>query len=168
MQLNRFVHQTRHTTNYVPATHHNDRISPSRNAVRYFVTALVTLLLLLAIFPAASAAPVQAKHLTVELVSRDETIAPGSDTLLGLDFKLDPGWHVYWQNSGDSGQPPEVKWTLPDGLTAGAMQFPAPKRLPLSFLMDFGYDNAVLFPVPLHADASIKPGTTASIAAEVH
>jgi thiol:disulfide interchange protein len=168
MQLNRFVHQTRHTTNHVPATPQNDGISRPRNCVRYFVTALVTLIFLLTLSPVANAAPVQAKHLTVELVSRHAIIAPGSDTLLGLNFKLEAGWHVYWQNSGDSGQPPEVKWTLPPGLTAGAMQFPAPKRLPLSFLMDFGYDNAVLFPVPLHADASVKPGTTAQVAAEVH
>ena len=32
-------------------------------------------------------------------------------------------------------------WTLPEGITAGPMQFPAPKRLPLGPLMDFGYEE---------------------------
>ncbi len=88
--------------------------------------------------------------------------------MLGLYFKLDPGWHVYWSNAGDSGEPPTATWTLPPGITAGAMQFPAPTRLPLGPLMDFGYENTVLFPVPLHVADSVKAGTTAHISADIH
>ena len=51
---------------------------------------------------------------------------------------------------------PRIHWTLPAGITAGALQFPPPKRLPLGPLMDFGYENEVLFPVP-HARASQLP-----------
>ena len=36
------------------------------------------------------------------------------------------------------------------------MQFPAPKRLPLGPLMDFGYENEVLFPLKLHVSGSFK------------
>jgi DsbC/DsbD-like thiol-disulfide interchange protein len=31
---------------------------------------------------------------------------------LGLYFKLEPGWHIYWKNAGDSGEPPRARWTL--------------------------------------------------------
>jgi thiol:disulfide interchange protein DsbD len=38
------------------------------------------------------------------------------------------------------------------------MQFPAPKRLPLGPLMDFGYENEVLFPLKLHVADGVKAG----------
>ena len=76
----------------------------------------------------------------------------------GLYFKLEPGWHVYWQNPGDAGEPPHLHWTLPDGITAGPLQFPAPKRVPLGPLMDFGYEDEVLFPFTFHVAQNVKPG----------
>ena len=78
--------------------------------------------------------------------------------IAGLYFKLEPGWHIYWKNAGDSGEPPHIHWTLPEGVTAGPMQFPAPKRLPLGPLMDFGYEDEVLFPVKLQVDPAVKDG----------
>jgi thiol:disulfide interchange protein/DsbC/DsbD-like thiol-disulfide interchange protein len=111
--------------------------------------------------------PVVAQHLTVALVSARDGIHPGGSLQAGLYFKLEKGWHVYWSNSGDAGEPPRIKWTLPDGLTAGPMQFPAPKRLPLGPLMDFGYEDEVVFPILLHADSSLKPGAAVDAGAKV-
>src|SRR5216683_650577 len=104
------------------------------------------------------AGPVRAQHLTVELLPLENSIQPGGSTTVGLHFKLDKGWHVYWVNAGDSGEPPRIKWALPDGITAGAMQFPAPRRLPLGPLMDFGYEDEVLFPMTVQVAKSVKPG----------
>jgi thiol:disulfide interchange protein len=109
-----------------------------------------------------------APHLTVHLVVPPEQIYPGQSFTAGLYFKLDKGWHVYWQNAGDSGEPPSIKWNLPTGITAGAIQFPAPKRLPLGPLMDFGYDNEVLFPIPIHVAPDFKPaGQTVTLTGKV-
>src|SRR3984957_2044398 len=102
--------------------------------------------------------PVKAQHLTAELVSLAPDIAPGGSLQVGLVLTLEEHWHVYWINAGDSGEPPKVTWTLPDGVTAGAMQFPIPSRLPLGPLMDFGYEDEVAFPVQLTAASSLKPG----------
>src|SRR5580704_12857464 len=112
--------------------------------------------------------PVRAQHLTVELLPLENSIQPGGTTTVGLHFNLDKGWHVYWVNAGDSGEPPRIKWTLPDGITAGAMQFPAPRRLPLGPLMDFGYEDEVLFPITLSADSTLKAPSTAQLAAHVN
>ena len=117
-------------------------------------------LLLAADLPARAASQfVEAPHVRVEL------LVPGSDLYssgklndAGLYFKLEPGWHIYWKNPGDAGDPPHIQWTLPSGITAGPMQFPAPKRLPLGPLMDFGYENEVLFPLKLHVANSVKAG----------
>lgn len=97
-----------------------------------------------------------APHLSVQLVVPPAQIYPGQNFTAGLYFKLEPGWHVYWINAGDSGEPPAIDWALPAGITAGAIQFPAPRRLPLGPLMDFGYENQVLFPIPMHVASDFK------------
>ena len=102
--------------------------------------------------------PVKAQHLTAELVSLAPDIAPGGTLQVGLVLTLEEHWHVYWINAGDSGEPPKVTWTLPDGITSSPMQFPIPSRLPLGPLMDFGYEDEVAFPIQLTAASTLKPG----------
>lgn len=51
------------------------------------------------------AAPVAIPHGTVELISGHDSIQPGRNFQLGLKFQLEKGWHIYWTNPGDAGQP---------------------------------------------------------------
>jgi thiol:disulfide interchange protein DsbD len=136
---------------------------------RTLIPILFLLALLSALSPVAwSAATATAPHLTVQLAVPPAEIYPGQNFTAGLYFKLEPGWHVYWNNAGDSGEPPRIKWALPDGITADAMQYPAPKRLPLGPLMDFGYEDEVLFPIPMHAGPAFNPaGESTSLSAKV-
>jgi thiol:disulfide interchange protein DsbD len=98
-------------------------------------------------------------HVHVALIAPEtDLVASKAHNNGGLYFKLEPGWHVYWKNAGDSGEPPRLKWTLPDGITASELEFPAPKRLPLGPLMDFGYEDEVLFPFSIDAAKTVKPG----------
>jgi thiol:disulfide interchange protein len=138
-----------------------------RTSPHYVLRFLSALLLLLA-SASSPAQPVRATHLTVELVTEASTIAPNHDFLAGLHFVLDKGWHIYWINAGDAGEPPRVDWQLPSGITAGQLQFPAPQRLPLGPLMDFGYENEVLLPVPMRADESVKPGAKEKLRGRLH
>ena len=76
-------------------------------------------LLLAAGLPALAASnSADAAHLHVQFVFPQSQLTPGGSNRAGLYFKLEPGWHVYWINAGDSGEPPHIKWTLPDGVTA--------------------------------------------------
>ncbi len=102
--------------------------------------------------------PMKAAHLTAEMQSLSPSVSPGGSVMAGLVITLDDKWHVYWINAGDSGNPPTIAWTLPDGVTADPMQFPAPSRLPLGPLMDFGYEDEVAFPVLIHVAPTVKPG----------
>ncbi len=106
----------------------------------------------------AIGAKADAEHLSLELVVPQQQLARGAASMAGLQFKLDKGWHIYWLNAGDSGEPPRVRWTLPPGVTAEPFEYPAPQRLPLGPLMDFGYENAVTFPVPLHVQENAATG----------
>ncbi|HEX8713128.1 MAG TPA: thioredoxin family protein, partial [Terracidiphilus sp.] len=109
--------------------------------------------------PQDSKAAFTADHLRVELLVPGSSLYTGRQgNQAGLYFKLQPGWHIYWQNAGDAGEPPTIEWKLPKGVTAGALQFPAPSRLPVGPLMDYGYENEVLFPFNLDAAPAAKTG----------
>jgi len=97
-------------------------------------------------------------HVHVQLIAPAAQFHPGSNNA-GLYFKLESGWHVYWKNPGDAGEPPHIKWTLPAGVTAGPLQFPIPKRLPLGPLMDFGYEDEVVFPLSVNVSAGAAGST---------
>jgi thiol:disulfide interchange protein len=130
------------------------RIRPSN-----FVLPMVAALLLAAGLPArAGTNSADAPHVHVQLVVPDAGFNRGETANAGFYFKLEPGWHIYWKNAGDAGEPPHVKWTLPDGITAGPLQFPAPRRLPLGPLMDFGYEDEVLFPFTVNVTQGAKAG----------
>jgi DsbC/DsbD-like thiol-disulfide interchange protein len=116
-----------------------------------------------------SAGPVKAEHVTAELVSTASFLAPGGTAQAALVLHLDPGWHVYWVDAGDSGEAPSVAWTLPSGVSAGPMQFAAPKRLPLGPLMDYGYEGIAVFPFDLRAASTAqKPIALAKTTAHAH
>ncbi len=102
--------------------------------------------------------PLKAQHLTVELVTQHPYVYPSGEFNAGLVFTLEEGWHVYWLNAGDSGEPPHAKWTMPAGISATDLKFPVPQRLPLGPLMDFGYEEGVTFPFTLKATEKAKPG----------
>ena len=120
--------------------------------------------ILLASVP-ASAVPIP--HGTVELVAEDQWMAPAHQSYFGLHFQLDPGWHIYWVNPGDSGQPPHADWKLPKGLTAGEIEWPAPRRLGTPTIADFGYEAAVTLLVPMRAAAFLQTDRSAQLGAEL-
>jgi len=120
------------------------------------------------LFCAASlhADPSQIPHGTLDLVAENQWIAAGHGFSIGLFFQLEKGWHIYWINPGDSGEPPRVTWQLPSGLTASEIQWPTPRRLGSSSIVDYGYEGSVLLIVPMHATSSLV-GSSARLAGEV-
>src|SRR5271168_188396 len=67
-------------------------------------------------FPQAAQAPYAPEnHAKVELIAEEDTLRPGRTLWAGVLFRLDSGWHIYWQNPGDSGEPPKIRWELPRG-----------------------------------------------------
>jgi DsbC/DsbD-like thiol-disulfide interchange protein len=98
------------------------------------------------------------RHSHVELIARHATIVPGKEVQLGVHFVLEKGWHIYWINPGDSGQPPVFKWHLPEGFTPGNIQWPRPQRIQtVKELADYGYHDEVLLIVPVRAPQIINP-----------
>jgi thiol:disulfide interchange protein DsbD len=125
------------------------------------------LIAVLALAAPAAAEPSPGPHVDAALVADHAGIAPGQTIHVALRQKIQPHWHTYWKNAGDSGEPPRIAWTLPAGWTTGDIVWPTPKRIPVGPLMNYGYEGEVLLPVPLTAPSSTAPGRTAHLAAKV-
>ena len=123
---------------------------------------LAPVLLLLALFCLSSgvvAAPgvVETPHVRASLVSDKASIEPGQTFWVALHFDIIEGWHTYWKNPGDSGNPPTIQWTLPAGFEASAIHWPHPERLPVGPLMNYGYSNESWLLVRMTAPDSLPP-----------
>jgi DsbC/DsbD-like thiol-disulfide interchange protein len=106
-------------------------------------------------------------HGTLELIAEKDWITAGHPFNVALRFELETGWHVYWVNPGDSGEPPRVTWDLPAGIKAGAIEWPAPRRLGTPTIVDYGYEDGVTLIVPMRADANLSSQNPVQIAANV-
>lgn len=125
----------------------------------------------LALATLAHAAPgnvVKTDEVRAELMANaPDGIAPGKQVWIGLQLSHQPGWHTYWKNPGDSGLPTTLQWTLPAGVSAGAIAWPVPRKLPLGHLANYGYEGTVLLPVPLTIAPDFKPPVTGDLAVKV-
>jgi thiol:disulfide interchange protein len=83
----------------------------------------------------------QTPQVTVDLLAEPKSVEPGKPMTIGLRFRPVPGWHIYWENPGDSGLPPSVTWKLPPGWTAGELQFPFPEKILVPPLFSYGYEQ---------------------------
>jgi DsbC/DsbD-like thiol-disulfide interchange protein len=123
-------------------------------------------LLLLFPFTSFSENPA-AEHVKVDLVSEQDAIVPGRELTLGFRFALQAGWHTYWINPGDSGEPARIEWELPKGFQAGPIQWPYPERLSTPPFVDYGYEREVLLMVALQTPSGLTESATEKLAAHV-
>ena len=125
------------------------------------------LILLLALFAAHPAAaqlrPTGRTAITPQLVV-DGPVQPGREVDLAILMTPEEGWHGYWQNPGDAGQPMSIDWQLPPGAAVGPLRYPVPERLTIAGLMNYVYKGpyAVLTRLKVPANA----GGTLPIRAE--
>jgi thiol:disulfide interchange protein DsbD len=101
----------------------------------------------------------EAAHTEVKLILPAEAAKPGDTILVGVDLKMESGWHTYWKNPGEAGQATEIKWQLPPGVTAGEIQWPLPQKLPPADITTYGYEAEVVLLVPLTLGNNLPAGT---------
>lgn len=95
----------------------------------------------------------------VSLVSDASSVLPGAKINVGIRFQLEPGWHIYWINPGDSGEPAEIDWHLPAAWTAGPIQWPVPERLSNPAGVDYGFQNEAILLTSLQLPKDAFAGT---------
>ena len=109
--------------------------------------ALFCLSLLLAVATPLKAA--DKEHARAELIARNKAWGPGENRV-AVRLTPDPDWHVYWINPGDSGQSTAIEWSLPPGVKAGPIDWPAPHSFRFGSLTSYGYGEEVLHLVTLN------------------
>ncbi len=90
-----------------------------------------------------------------ELVSEVVAVQPGRPFWVAVRLGMKEGWHVNWINPGDAGLAPNVAWVLPEGFTAGDIQWPYPERFALPELLILGYEKNVLLMVEMRPPADL-------------
>jgi suppressor for copper-sensitivity B len=117
--------------------------------------ALVALLALPGFWLASTAQATEGPWLDQEqsrlrLISPWEVAPAAGPWTLGLEYELEPGWHVYWRNSGDAGFAPALSFAKTAAVTRSELLYPAPTRFDLAGgLTSFGYGGTVVYPLEL-------------------
>ena len=133
-----------------------------------FLLALAALSVLAVDAAARDPAVVTTPQVRAELLAHaPEGLQSGKPVWLGLRIEHAPHWHTYWKNPGDSGLPTTFEWKLPAGLEAGAIEWPTPQRYAIGPLMNYGYENQLLLPVPVTVtDAPLGDTVTVQLRAD--
>ena len=131
-----------------------------------WLSGLLAFIAAAAVAGGAQAAPVKTPHVTAELVAQRSAVQAGQALQIGLRLQHIPHWHTYWRNPGDSGLPTTLSWTVPPGSSVGEIAWPAPKRLPIGPLVNYGYEDELLLPLAYTAPADAKPGSTLKLIAK--
>lgn len=92
------------------------------------------------------------------LVSSRAVVAPGETFTVALRQQIRDGWHTYWRNPGDSGEPTTINWRLPPGFTAAPNEWPAPSVERAGPITTYVYEHEALLPMQVTAPADLKPG----------
>ncbi|WP_412062842.1 protein-disulfide reductase DsbD family protein [Rubrivirga sp. IMCC45206] len=119
----------------------------------------LVLALLAAAASAQAPAPDRTPHSEVRLVADATAVAPGDTLGVAVEIVIEDGWHVYWQNPGDSGQPVTVAWTLPAGASAGPLRFPAPAVYEEAGIVTYAHGGTLR----LVADIAVSPGASGDV-----
>jgi len=94
-------------------------------------------------------------------------IKPGEPFKVGVRFEIEPAWHIYWINPGESGQATTVDWKFPPGFEVGKVEYPVPVNFPQpGDVQGYGYLHGVMLMATVTPPTDLAPGTVVSYAAQ--
>jgi suppressor for copper-sensitivity B len=94
---------------------------------------------------------------SVGLVAATTGVGTAATLQAGVAFRLRPGWHIYWRTPGDAGYPPKIDWSGSDNIGTPVLAWPAPRRIVLGGLQNYGYEGEVVLPVTLPLTVPGRP-----------
>ncbi|MEZ5667420.1 MAG: protein-disulfide reductase DsbD family protein [Alphaproteobacteria bacterium] len=106
---------------------------------------------------AQEVAPVATQHAQLRLLPASTGLDAEGRATVGLEFRLDEGWHIYWRSPGDAGLPPGVDWAASANLADTAFRWPRPTRYELLGIQTLAYSDHVIFPVRVTAADPAAP-----------
>lgn len=129
--------------------------------------AVVCLLALVTVSVYARGDRVRTGHVDATMVSEIAEITPNHSFWVGLRLKIRPGWHAYWLNPGESELATSIEWQLPEGMVAGDIRWPIPRRFPVGGFMNYGYADEVVLLTRMSAWPAVADAQEVALAADV-
>ena len=96
--------------------------------------------------------------LRIELVTEATSIQPGKPFYVALHLQHSVGYHTYWKMPGIVGVPTDMKWKLPQGWKADAIEWPAPERVFMFQIKAQGFRDEKLLPIKITPPENLQPG----------
>jgi thiol:disulfide interchange protein DsbD len=93
----------------------------------------------------------------IALVPENTAIAKGEPFTVGVKIHHHEGFHTYWQNPGIAGVPVKLQWELPEGFSAGPIQWPYPEKTMMAIHPVHGFERDVMLLVEITPPGEIAP-----------
>jgi DsbC/DsbD-like thiol-disulfide interchange protein len=121
------------------------------------------------LFASAALAQQPAQELvTAKVIADTSGIKAGMPFTIAVLLKVEPHWHVYWHNPGDSGRATTVNFTVPKGFEVGPLQYPVPIKFKQpGDVIGYGYEGDVLLTARVTPPAKLQDSSRVTIAADV-
>lgn len=120
------------------------------------------------IAPAEGAPPAspwaETEQTAVRLIAATEAVGTSETVPLGLEFRLEKDWKIYWRSPGDAGFPPRPDWSGSENLAEATLRWPVPARFSVLGLETLGYEDAVVLPLAVRLE---RPGQPLRLRASV-
>ena len=114
------------------------------------IFAVIGALLTAGVAHAASSDWITTDHTQLRLISQTDATGDGQAVTLGLHFKLNDHWKIYWRSPGDAGFPPAVEWDGSYNVENAEIQWPLPERFSILGFETLGYTDEVVLPLKVH------------------
>jgi suppressor for copper-sensitivity B len=98
------------------------------------------------------------------LITATDAVGTGGILEAGIEFRLAPGWHVYWRTPGDAGLPPTADWAGSANVSSPMIAWPFPARLIIDGLQNNVYSGPVVLPVTVRL---LHPGQPTRLQAQL-
>ncbi|CAO5674917.1 MAG: Thiol:disulfide interchange protein DsbD [Holosporales bacterium] len=96
-------------------------------------------------------------HENVDIkISHTEIPEKEGDFYVIVEFRPKKGWHLYWQNPGDSGMPPKADFILPDFAVAKPLGFPPPELFKNPPYTTYGYSKPFKLVFEIHTTNTLQ------------
>lgn len=106
-----------------------------------------------------SAEPSGEDLVAFSLIADRAAVVPGQPLTLAARFDIDPEWHIYWENPGESGLATEVTFEAPEGFAVGPVRYPGPVAFSSPGpVVSYGYAGTVLLSAPVEVPKSLAAG----------
>jgi len=90
---------------------------------------------------------VETEQGAVRLIAATDAVGDDDTVSLGLQFRLEDGWKVYWRSPGDAGYPPTIDWSGSANLAEAEVLWPLPTRFTVLGFETVGYKHEVVLPI---------------------